>query len=269
MLPLSLTNPELIDTHAHLYAPEFDQDRMEVWQNAKKQGISHVFLPNVDQHSIGPMLQLADQDPDHLHPMMGLHPCSVKEDYKTVLELVRQWLDKRQFCAIGEIGIDLYWDKSTLAAQEDAFLTQVEWATALDLPIVIHSRESTALIIQHLRPLVSEKLRGIFHCFSGNLDEAMEIIDMGFLLGIGGVLTFKKAGLDKVVEQIPLQHLVLETDAPYLAPVPHRGKRNESGYTRMVAEKLAEILQTDIQEVAAVTTANAKRLFGIDHKHTF
>lgn len=265
-MQLNPTNPELIDTHAHLYAQEFDADRMEVWQRAKDQGIQHIFLPNVDQHSIAAMLDFAAMDPEHLHPMIGLHPCSVKADYQEELELVRQWLDKRPFCAIGEIGIDLYWDKTWLSAQEEAFLTQVHWAMERQLPVVIHSRESTDLIISHLKPIASDNLRGIFHCFSGTVAQAMEIIDMGFLLGIGGVLTFKKAGLDQVVSQIPLQHIVLETDAPYLAPVPYRGKRNESSYTKIVAEKLAEILGTDIEEVAAVTSANAKRLFGITHK---
>ncbi len=269
MLQLNPTNPELIDTHAHLYAPEFDADRTEVWQRAKDQGIQHIFLPNVDQHSIAAMLDFAALDPNHLHPMIGLHPCSVNENYQEELKLVQQWLNKHPFCAIGEIGLDLYWDKTWLSAQEEAFLTQVDWAITRKLPVVIHSRESTDLIIKHLKPIASDNLRGIFHCFSGTVAQAMEIIDMGFLLGIGGVLTFKKAGLDQVVSQIPLQHLVLETDAPYLAPVPYRGKRNESSYTKIVAQKLAEILETDIEEVAAVTSANAKRLFGLTSEHTF
>jgi TatD DNase family protein len=258
--------PELIDTHAHLYAEQFDEDRMDVLHRAKAQGITHIFLPNIDHTSISPMMELAATDPGHLHPMMGLHPCSVTGYYQKELEVVEQWLAKASFCAIGEIGVDLYWDKTWQKEQEQAFLKQVNWAIDLDIPIIIHSRESIDLIIELLKPLKSSRLRGIFHCFSGSQEQAKAIMDLGFLMGIGGVLTFKKAGLDQVIPQIPLDYLVLETDAPYLAPTPYRGKRNESAYTRIVAEKMAEVLKIDLEEVAKITTANAKMLFGIKEK---
>lgn len=258
--------PELIDTHAHLYAKQFDEDRMEVLQRAKEQGVSNIFLPNIDHASIDPMMQLAATDPRHLHPMMGLHPCSVTGEYHKELQLVEQWLAKTSFCAMGEIGVDLYWDKTLQKEQEQAFLQQVNWAMDLDIPIIIHSRESIDLIIEILKPLKSTRLRGIFHCFSGSIDQAEAIMDLGFFMGIGGVLTFKKAGLDLVIPQIPLEYLVLETDAPYLAPTPHRGKRNESAYVRIVAEKMADLLKIDLEEVAQKTTDNAKFLFGIPEK---
>lgn len=263
---MSAELPELIDTHAHLYAEQFDEDRMDVLHRAKAQGITHIFLPNIDHTSIGPMMELAATDPEHLHPMMGLHPCSVTGNYQKELEVVEQWLAKTSFCAIGEIGVDLYWDKTWQNEQEQVFLKQVNWAIDLDIPIIIHSRESIDLIIELLKPLKSSRLRGIFHCFSGSQEQAKAIMDLGFLMGIGGVLTFKKAGLDQVIPQIPLDYLVLETDAPYLAPTPYRGKRNESAYTRIVAEKMAEVLKIDLEEVAKITTANAKMLFGIKEK---
>lgn len=253
---------QIIDTHTHLYAKQFESDRAEIIQNAIEQGVDRFYLPNIDSGSIGAMLELETAYPDHCFAMMGLHPCSVNEKYKEELEIVKRWLDKRSFCAIGEIGIDLYWDKTFFEQQKEAFLTQIDWALELDIPIVIHSRESTSIIIDLLSTINNSKLRGIFHCFGGSAAEAAAIIDLGFLLGIGGVLTFKKSGLDKTMETVDLQHVVLETDSPYLAPTPYRGKRNESAYTRIVAEKLATVKNISLEEVAVVTTENALKLFG-------
>lgn len=253
---------QLIDTHAHLYAEEFDTDRTEMIQRALDTGLTRMYLPNIDSSSIEGMLALEAQFPGQCLAMMGLHPCYVKENYQEELALVKSWLEKRSFPAIGEIGIDLYWDKTFVSEQEEAFLTQVKWAKQYDLPIVIHSRESMDLIIELLKPVRHERLRGIFHCFTGTVTQAEAAIELGFLLGIGGVLTFKKSGLDAVLSEIDLKHLVLETDAPYLAPTPFRGKRNESSYLLKVAEKLAEVKGVSLNEVAAITTQNALQLFG-------
>ena len=252
---------QLIDTHAHLYAEEFKEDRPEMIQRAFDAGVTHLYLPNIDSTSIEGMLQLEAAYPGQCLPMMGLHPCYVKDNFQEELALVKSWLEKRSFPAIGEIGIDLYWDKTHIREQEEAFLTQVEWAKQYDLPIVIHSRDSMDLILELLRPVRHERQRGIFHCFSGSVQQAEAAIEMGFLLGIGGVLTFKKSGVDAVLDQIELKHLVLETDAPYLAPTPFRGKRNESAYIVKVAEKLAEIYGVSTEEVAQITTTNALKLF--------
>jgi len=252
----------LIDTHTHLYVKQFDDDRETVLQRAIENGIEQFYLPNIDSGSIDAMLQLEANHPDRCFAMMGLHPCSVKEDYRQELAIVRQWLDKRPFCAVGEIGIDLHWDTSTLEAQVDAFKTQIAWAKEFELPIVIHSRKSTREVLDVLQELKDEKLRGIFHCFGGTVKEAEEIISLGFYLGLGGVLTFKKAGLDKTMEVIDLDHVVLETDSPYLAPTPYRGKRNESAYVKLVAEKLAEIKAVSLEMVSKITTENAKAIFG-------
>ena len=220
-----------------------------------------MYLPNIDQESIEPMLALEQAFPEHCFAMMGLHPCSVKGNFEEELAIVRSWLERRNFKAIGEIGIDLYWDKTFVKEQEIAFLKQVEWAIEFDLPIVIHSRESIDDILALLEPRPHPKLRGIFHCFTGTEEQAARIIDLGFLMGIGGVLTFKNAGLDKVIESVSLKHLVLETDAPYLSPTPHRGKRNESAYIPLIANKLAQVHQTTVEEVARVTSKNAVDLF--------
>ena len=251
----------LIDTHTHLYAEQFDGDREQMLKRAFGSGVEQFYLPNIDSTSIDSMLALEAAYPEHCFAMMGLHPCSVKENYKEELAIVKNWLEKRPFCAVGEIGIDLYWDKSTFEIQKEAFLTQIDWAIELDLPIVIHSRESTDIIIEILQSVKQEKLRGIFHCFGGSVEQAEAIIDLGFLLGIGGVLTFKKAGLDKTMAEIDLMHVVLETDSPYLAPTPYRGKRNESAYVRLVAEQLAKVKERSLDEVAEITTTNALKLF--------
>ncbi|HOY19813.1 MAG TPA: TatD family hydrolase [Haliscomenobacter sp.] len=251
----------IIDTHAHLYAEEFNEDRREMIQRALDAGVSQMYLPNIDSTSIEGMLALETEYPGQCLAMMGLHPCYVKDNYLEELATVKSWLEKRSFPAIGEIGIDLYWDKTHVREQEEAFLTQVEWAKEYDLPIVIHSRESMDLILDLLQPIRHERLRGIFHCFSGSVQQAEAAIAMGFLLGIGGVLTFKKSGLDAVLAHIDLQHLVLETDAPYLAPTPFRGKRNESANLTKVCEKLAEVKGVPMDEVAEITSTNAVNLF--------
>lgn len=252
----------LIDTHTHLYLSQFDEDRAEVIARAKAKGVGRFYLPNIDSSSIDGMLALETAYPEACFPMMGLHPCSVKDDFEKELQLVEEWLGKRAFCAIGEIGIDLYWDKTTLEKQRIAFRRQTSWAKDLGLPIVIHSRESIDLIIEILEEEKEERLRGIFHCFTGNLEQAGKIIDLGFYLGIGGVVTFKNGGLDKTVEKLSLERLVLETDSPYLAPAPFRGKRNESYHVYTVAAKLAELKGVEIEEVAKITTANSEKIFG-------
>lgn len=256
-----ISNCLLVDTHTHLYLPEFDDDRNEMMARALEAGVGKFFLPAIDSTTTAPMLAFEAAYPAQVHAMMGLHPCSVKADFEAELEHVWNWLSKRQFCAIGEIGIDLYWDKTTLPQQIQAFKQQITWAKALDLPIIIHSRDSTELILDILKDEKDEKLRGILHCFAGDTRQAEMGHELGFYLGIGGVLTFKNAGLDKVVGELPLEWLVLETDSPYLAPVPFRGKRNESAHLKLVAEKLATIKSVDLQAVAVVTTKNSKNIF--------
>jgi len=251
----------LVDTHTHLYLEQFDPDREQVVKNAIDAGIGYMLLPNIDRDSISSMLSLADSFPEHCIPMMGLHPTSVKEDYHDQLAEIESWLAKRTYCAIGEIGIDLYWDKTFQKQQEDAFRRQIRLAKEHDLPIVIHSRDSFQEIMNILKEEKHEKLRGVFHCFTGNLEEATEAIEMGFLLGIGGVLTYKKSGLDMVMEKISLEHIILETDSPFLPPVPHRGKRNESAWVLIVAQKLAVIKGMSVEEIGETTTANARKLF--------
>jgi TatD DNase family protein len=252
----------LTDTHTHLYAEEFDADRELLVKTAQLAGIQRFFLPNIDSSSIGPMLELEETFPENCFATMGLHPCSVKENWKEEMKLVEDWLSKRKFTAVGEMGIDLYWDKTFVEEQKTVFRRQVELANQYRLPILIHSRESFEMIYELLLATKKESPRGIFHCFTGNEDQARRAIDLGFYLGIGGVVTFKNSGLDKVVENIGLEHLVLETDSPYLAPTPHRGKRNLPEYLRLVAQKIAEVKATTVDEVAEVTTRNSKTIFG-------
>lgn len=253
-----------IDTHTHLYSEEFKDDRTSIIMKAIDNGVHQLYLPNVDSTSIEGMLALEREFPNACLPMMGLHPCSVKENYQEELALVKQWLDKRPFVAIGEIGLDLYWDKTFAKEQEFAFMQQIDWALEFNYTIVIHCRNAFDEIYALLKSY--HKLpKAIFHCFSGNTEQAQQIVALGnFKLGIGGVVTFKNSGLDKVVEAIDLEHLVLETDAPYLAPIPYRGKRNESSYIPLVAQKIADIKQCTITEVAAVTTKNAEAIFKRD-----
>ncbi|MBK7409024.1 MAG: TatD family hydrolase [Saprospirales bacterium] len=251
-----------IDTHTHLYLEQFEEDRDQVVRHALEQGVETMYMPNVDSRTIQGMLDLEGRFPGQVVAMMGMHPCSVEDNYLEELKLVETWLGRRAFCAIGEIGIDLYWDKTHIEAQKEAFLTQVRWAKDLGKPIIIHSRESIDLILELLQPEKDDRLRGIFHCFTGTREQAQAIMDLGFYMGIGGVLTFKNAGLDKVLETVPLERLVLETDAPYLAPMPYRGKRNESAYIPLVGARLADVKRVSIEEVAKITTENAQKIFG-------
>ena len=252
---------QLIDTHTHLYVKQFKNDYKETIERAIDKGVNKFYLPAIDSETHEDMLALEAAYPGQCLAMMGLHPCSVKANYEEELKVVENWLKKRHFCAIGEIGIDLHWDTTFFEQQKTVFKRQINWAKLLDIPIVIHSRKSTWEVIEILREEKSDKLRGIFHCFGGTVEEAQAIIDCGFHLGIGGVLTFKKAGLDKTIEAVDLEHIVLETDSPYLAPSPFRGKRNESAYLHIIAEKLATLKKVDLMEIAQVTSENAKKIF--------
>ncbi len=255
----------LADTHTHLYSEQFNDDRSAMVQRAIDAGVTRLFLPNVDKDSIEGMLQLTQQYPDNCFAMMGLHPCSVAADVEDQLKLVHEWLFEKQtqrFYAVGEIGLDYFWDNTYKAQQQDAFRRQIGWAKELGLPIVVHCRDAMGDILDTLEDLHDPHLRGILHCFTGTIEDAHRAINLGFYLGIGGVVTFKNSGLDAVVSQLPLEKLVLETDAPYLAPVPYRGKRNESAYLRLVADKVADCLQTSRERVADVTSQNAVKIFG-------
>ncbi|MFI5219521.1 MAG: TatD family hydrolase [Bacteroidia bacterium] len=253
----------ITDTHTHLYAEEFNPDRNNLITDAINKGVKKFFVPNIDSTSFEGMYKVCDEFPENCFPMMGLHPCSVKENYKEELTKVENEFAKGKFYAVGEIGIDLYWDKTFVKEQEEAFITQCSWASAKKLPVVIHSREATNEIITILKKNTHLNSSGIFHCFSGTVEQASEIIRMGFYLGIGGVVTYKNSGLDKVVEKIDLKHLVVETDAPYLAPAPFRGKRNEPAFILQVVKKIAEIKNIEEKEVARVTSENAERVFGL------
>jgi len=252
----------LTDTHSHLYDNKFAEDQKEVIERAFEEDVQRIFLPNVDQHTVKGMMDIVKQYPDKCFAMMGLHPCHVKADYKEELAVLKAHLDTDKFCAVGEIGMDLYWDKTFLEEQKDAFRTQIHWAKEKGLTIAIHCRDAFDEIFEILESESDEKLRGIFHCFTGSLEQAHQAINLNFYLGVGGVVTFKKAGLDKVIEQIDLKHLVLETDSPYLAPSPNRGKRNESSYLVHIAQKIADLHQVSIHAVAEITTENSKKIFG-------
>lgn len=252
----------LVDTHTHLYSEQFDEDRKERIEKAMELGVKEFYLPNIDSSSISGMLQLQRDFPNNCFPMMGLHPCSVAENFEEELAIVKKELDERNYLAIGEIGIDLYWEKKYLAQQEIAFRRQIQWAKEKNLPIVIHCRESFDEILAILDELNDEKLSGIFHCFTGSLEQARHILSYGdFKLGIGGVVTFKNSGLDKVVQELSLEDLVLETDSPYLAPHPYRGKRNESAHLLPIAEKLCDIFGIGLEDLARQTTVNAHQIF--------
>jgi TatD DNase family protein len=251
-----------IDTHTHLFTEQFDADRHEVVERAIAAGVTKMLLPNIDLDSIGPMHDLVADFPNNCYAMMGLHPCSVNENWEADLAVIKRNLDKNEYCAIGEIGLDLHWDKSTLEYQEAAFTRQIEWAKEKKLPIAIHVREAFDETLAIIDQLNDEDLTGVFHCFTGTVEQAQQIINYGgFKLGLGGVLTFKNSGLDKVIAEIDLNHLILETDSPYLAPTPFRGKRNESEYVTRIASKLAEVKNTSIETIAEVTSKNALELF--------
>ena len=254
----------IIDSHTHIYHEDFDEDFDEMIIRARALGVKHFLMPSIDSEYIDTLHKAADRLPDHAHPMMGLHPCSVKVNYQNELDIVERNLFKpvRKYCAVGEIGIDLYWDKSTLDMQIDAFEKQINWAKTLKLPIVIHVREAFEETLKVLNRLNDENLTGVFHCFTGTKEQAEHIISYGgFKLGIGGVLTFKNGKIDQYIKEIGLEHLILETDSPYLAPVPYRGKRNEPSYTKLVAEKLASCHGLSLGKIEEVTTENCRSLF--------
>ncbi len=254
----------LIDTHTHLYSSQFDADRDEVIQRALNTGVEKLLLPNVDHGSIEGMFALEQKYPGVCYPMMGLHPCSVTENWEKELEILKAWIDKRPFIAIGEIGMDLYWDKTFQKQQEEAFITQINWAKELQIPIVIHARDSFPEIYAILDQHNDERLKGVFHCFSGEERDVQKILSYGgFSFGIGGVVTYKKSTLPEVVKFIPLPKLLLETDSPYLAPTPFRGKRNESAYLTAIASKISDIFAISEQEIGRITSENARQLFSI------
>ncbi|MCK9290071.1 MAG: TatD family hydrolase [Bacteroidales bacterium] len=252
-----------IDTHAHLYLEQFDHDRDTVIQHAVSNGVSTILLPNIDQTTIAAMLKVCSDYPDHCFPMMGLHPGSIKEDYRQQLDTILQAIDRVKPIAIGEIGLDFYWDIKYKTEQIKAFTRQLDIAKELRLPVVIHTREAFDVILELVESAQNGELQGVFHCFTGTLDNVRRILDLGFYMGIGGVLTYKKSELPIVVKDIPLNSIVLETDAPYLPPVPFRGKRNESSFMIETAKKLAEIKQVSLEEVAETTTSNAIKLFNL------
>lgn len=249
-----------IDTHAHIYLKDFSPDRKDMVQRSADNGVKQIFMPNVDHTTIDDMLDAERQFPD-CFPMMGLHPCSVKKDFERELYIVEEWLSRRKFVAVGEIGTDMYWDKTFWDHQCEAFTVQVNWAKKLGLPVVIHCRESLAETIEMVENLQDGTLRGVFHCFGGSVEEGKKIASLGFYVGIGGVSTFKKGGLEEVLPEIPLDKIVLETDSPYLAPVPHRGKRNEPAYIPLIGERVSDIMKVSLEALRLQTTKNALSLF--------
>jgi TatD DNase family protein len=253
----------ITDTHTHLYSDQFDEDRTEMIQRAKDAGVSRFFIPAIDSAYTESMFSLEKNYPNDVFLMMGLHPTSVKENYKEELAHVKEWIDKRSFIGIGEIGIDLYWDKTFLKQQQEAFRTQIQWAKEKKLPIIIHCRDAFDEIFEVLESEKSDDLFGIFHCFTGTIEQAEKAISYNMKLGIGGVATFKNGKIDKFLNQIDIKHIVLETDSPYLAPTPYRGKRNESAYITQVVEKLATIYESTFEEIAEITTQNSKEIFDV------
>ncbi|WP_423148583.1 TatD family hydrolase [Rubrolithibacter danxiaensis] len=253
----------LTDTHTHLYYETDPLKRDELMQRCLQKNITRLFLPNVDSASIALIEELTEKYPENCFPMLGLHPCDVKENFEEELQHIHRKINELKIYAIGEIGIDLYWDKSTLQLQQNAFRTQINWGKELGLPIVIHCREAFDEVYALLTEEKDDRLFGIFHCFTGTIEQAEKIINLGFYLGIGGVVTYKNSGLDKVVAALSLENIVLETDSPYLTPVPFRGKSNESSYLTYIAEKIAYLHQTSIEEVARITTENSKKIFSI------
>ncbi len=250
----------MIETHAHIYDNAFVNDREEMLNRAFEIGISEIWMPNCNSETIKGMMELVGKNPIQCLPMIGLHPCYVKEDFEKELYIVEEWLNKEKFIAIGEIGMDLYWDKTFVKQQEEAFLTQCSFAKKHNLWIDIHSRNAFWDTVALIEKNADSNLKGIFHCFTGTLEEAQKAIELNFLLGVGGVATFKNGGLDKVLPFIDLKHIVLETDSPYLAPVPYRGKRNEPVYLQIIAQKVADLMQVSIETVIQQTTLNAKKL---------
>jgi len=253
----------ITDTHTHLYSSQFKEDQSAMIQRAKDAGVSRFFIPAIDSSYTESMMKLEKNFPKDVFLMMGLHPTSVKENYLEELAHVKEWIDKKKFFALGEIGIDLYWDRNFLAQQQEAFRTQIKWAKEKNLPIVIHCRDAFDEIFEILEQEKGDSLRGIFHCFTGTKEQAEKAINYNMKLGIGGVATFKNGKIDRFLNEINLKHIVLETDAPYLAPTPFRGKRNESAYITNVIDKLVEIYKVPFEEIVATTTQNSKAVFGI------
>ncbi|MFT4153078.1 TatD family hydrolase [Parafilimonas sp.] len=253
---------QLIDTHCHLYLPEFKEDLANVLLRAESENVNRFYLPCVDSSVINDMLTLEQASPGKCFAMAGLHPCSVNQNFLQELSQIKDFSNKISFPAVGEIGLDFHWSTAFMHEQYQAFEMQMQWALEEKLPIVIHTRNAMEETIRFVKPYADKGLKGIFHCFGGSYEEAAQIIEMGFLLGIGGVLTYKKSGLEQTLANIDLIHIVLETDAPYLTPAPYRGRRNESSYIKIIAQKLAEVKNTSLEEVAAVTTANAEKIFG-------
>ena len=253
----------LVDTHAHLYVEQFDGELDEVMERAKANGVNRILLPNIDSSTTERLWKTVNAYPDRCIPMMGIHPCSVDETIADELKHVETELATNRYIAVGEIGIDLYWDKTFVKEQISAFETQMEWAKELNLPVAIHCRNSFNEIFEAVEKVQDGNLRGVLHCFTGNQEQAQKTIDLGLHIGLGGVLTFKNSGVDKAVIDVPMDKIILETDSPYLAPTPYRGKRNESSYTKLVAEKLAQIKNITLEEVAVITTQNAERLFNL------
>ncbi|NIK73848.1 TatD DNase family protein [Thermonema lapsum] len=249
------------DTHCHLYLPEFENDRSAVVSLALAQGVHRIILPNIDSNSIGSMLRLEEAYPGQCFAAMGLHPCSVKENFEEELRLVEEWLHRRPFVAIGEMGTDRYWDTSFWEQQVEAFKIQANWAKKMGLPLIIHCRESMDETIDLLEQLQDGSLQGVFHCFNGSVEQAARIEALGFYVGLGGVTTFKKAGMERVVPQLNPARILLETDAPYLSPVPYRGKRNEPAYIPLIAQRVAELLGCSLEQLSAQTEENVQRLF--------
>lgn len=253
----------LVDTHSHIYSSEFENDKNPMLENAANSGVNKILMPAVDTSSHSQMLLLEKENPDRCISMMGVHPCSIKENYLDELKAARKYFDERKFIAVGETGLDFYWDKTFTDEQYISFRTQIEWALEFDIPVVIHSRSSTDECIEVIKEFQNGKLKGVFHCFSGDIKQAKEIIDLGFYMGIGGVLTFKNSGLDKIIQELNLDNIVLETDAPYLAPVPFRGKRNEPSYLKYIVEKMSVLKNMPAGEIGEATTANAAKLFSL------
>ncbi len=254
----------MIETHAHIYLDDFKTDISEILERSQEVGVRKIYMPNIDHTSIDGMLELEMKNPDYCMATMGLHPCYVKKDFEKELYMVEEWLSKRTFPAIGEIGTDLYWDKSYKEEQIEAFRIQCSWAKEHSLPIIIHCRESLDLTIDLVEEMKEDHFTGVFHCFNGTVQQAERIRKLGFFIGLGGVTTFKNAGMDKVVPLIEMDNVVLETDSPYLAPVPYRGKRNEPSYLKLIAQRIADLRQTNIRTIEDITDQNANRLFKVD-----
>ncbi|MBS0000983.1 MAG: TatD family hydrolase [Cyclobacteriaceae bacterium] len=250
-----------IDTHAHIYLDQFGQDLGEVIRRAHEATVDKIYMPNIDSQSIERMIGIEEEVTVACYAMMGLHPCSVNESMDREIRNMEDWLVRRKFRGIGETGTDLYWDKTFYERQVESLEIHISWAKKYRIPIILHSRDSLDQTLSIIEKNFDDRLRGIFHCFTGNVDQARRIMDLDFLMGIGGVLTFRNSNLDKIIEQLPLSHLVLETDSPYLAPVPNRGKRNEPGYLPLIAGKLAEIFGMPVNEIAKITSENAEKIF--------